>query len=88
MKKLKFSPSFIKKLKIVHHKDKKLSLKIQKQLNLFKLSPTHPSLRLHKLKGELEDVWSLSVTKSFRLLYIDNSEYYFFDMGEHDKIYR
>jgi addiction module RelE/StbE family toxin len=88
MKKIKFSPTFVKKLQIIKHIDIKLSIKIQKQLKLFQSSPTHQSLRLHKLKGEMKDVWSLSVTKSFRLIYINDSEYYFFDLGEHHEIYR
>lgn len=86
--KLKFGPTFEKKLKIINYKDKKLSIKIQKQLKLFQLNHHHPSLRLHKLKGDLKNVWSISVTISFRLLFIEDIEYYFFDMGEHDEIYK
>jgi mRNA-degrading endonuclease YafQ of YafQ-DinJ toxin-antitoxin module len=88
MKRLKFSPGFQKKLAAIHRRDKKLSLKIQKQLKIFLADPRHPSLRLHKLKGELKNVWSVSVDRGFRLLFIDDAEYYFFDLGEHDEIYQ
>ncbi len=88
MKKTVFSPTFQKKLKAISQKDQQLTRKIQKQLRLFQRDPRHPSLRLHKLQGELKDVWSVSVTMSFRLLYTEDAEYYFFDMGEHDEIYR
>ena len=88
MKHVVFSPTFVKKLKTLSIKDKNLLIKIKKQLHLFQLNPQHPSLRLHKLKGDLKDVWSISVTKSFRIIFEDSNTYYFFDMGEHTYIYR
>lgn len=88
MKPLTFSPTFIKKLKLIKQRNQTLSQKIKKQLESFQASPKHPSLRLHKLSGNLHQVWSISVTKSFRLIYQDNHSYYFFDLGEHSDIYR
>lgn len=69
-------------------KDKKLFGKVKKQLFLFKLNSRHPSLRLHKLKGNLKDAWSLSATMAFCLLFVEDSEFYFFDMGTHDQVYK
>ena len=86
--KLQFSPTFEKKLKTINHKDKKLSIKIHKQLKVFQINPHHPSLRLYKLKGDLKNVWSISVTIGFRLLFVEDNEHYFFDMGEHSEIYK
>ncbi len=88
MKRLVFSPLFQKKLRLINHRDQKLSLKIQKQLKLFQVDPRHPSLRRHKLKGELKNVWSLSIDRGFRLLFVEDEEYYFFDLGEHGEIYQ
>lgn len=88
MKTIKFSSNFQKKLLSLYKRDKQLTEKIRKQLKLFQDNPKHPSLRLHKLKGNLQNTWSLSVTMSFRLLFIEDTEYYFFDIGEHDEIYR
>ncbi len=88
MKTIKFSPTFQKKLQSFHRRDKQLSEKIKKQLILFQENPRHPSLRLHKLRGNLQNTWSLSITLSFRLLFIEDAEYYFFDMGEHDEVYK
>ena len=88
MKKITLSPSFQKQLKQLHKKDAKLFRKIQKQFVLFKSDPHHPSLRLHKLRGELRDVWSLSVTLNFKVLFIKDTKYYFFDMGTHDQVYK
>ena len=88
MKSFLFSPKFIKKLKGIVRTDRKLNQLIKKQLNLFKSSPKHHSLRLHKLRGNLSNTWSISVNKSFRLVYVEEgNSYYFFDLGFHDEIY-
>lgn len=87
MKSIVFSVLFLKKLRLLSKKDPKLVRKIQQQLKTFQIDPKTPSLRVHKLRGNLSHTWSISVTSSFRLLYIHDSEYYFFDMGEHDDIY-
>ena len=39
----------------------------EKTLNLFDLNPHHPSLRLHRLKGRLSDLHSVSVNISYRI---------------------
>ncbi len=88
MKKITFSPSFQKQLDQLKRKDKKLFNRVRKQFSLFKLSSRHPSLRIHKLKGNLRNVWSLSITMNFRLLFVEDVGYYFFDMGTHDQIYK
>lgn len=88
MKKIVFSPSFRKLLTQLQRKDRRLFEKVKIQLTFFEENPRHPSLRLHKLKGELQDTWSLPVTMDFRLLFVEDSEYYFFDMGTHDQVYK
>jgi mRNA-degrading endonuclease YafQ of YafQ-DinJ toxin-antitoxin module len=88
MKNILLSPDFQKKLLNVKKKDRGLFEKIEKQLKLFSIAPQHPSLRLHKLRGNLKNVWSISVSMNFRVVFLDEEEYYFFDMGFHDQIYR
>ena len=88
MKGLLFSPRFVKKLKQIKRTDSKLSELIKKQISLFRNSPKAHSLRLHKLRGNLKNTWSISINKSFRLTYIEETEsYYFIDLGFHDEIY-
>lgn len=36
---------------------------------LFRQNPFHPSLRLHKLKGKLEGLWSISVDMRYRIIF-------------------
>lgn len=76
------------KLRRLQKKDAKLLQKIRKQLALFVGDPQHLSLRIHKLQGDLKHVWSLSVTMDFRLLFVEDDAYYFFEMGTHDQIYK
>jgi len=62
--------------------------KIQKQLKTFKENITRPSLRTHKLKGNLTDTWSISIEGNVRLIYsVKNNEAIFFKLGNHDEVY-
>lgn len=88
MKPIAFSPTFVKKLTLISRKNPALKLAITRQIQVFQTNPAHPSLRTHKLKGNLHNVWSISLNKSFRLVYEQNGNFYFFDLGEHHEIYR
>lgn len=77
----------------IKRKDPKLLQKIIKQLENFQKDERHPSLRTHKLKGELEDYFSISITRqyrmSYRVFYKNNKEVaLFFIFGTHDEVYR
>ena len=67
--KAKLSPFVQKEVVQIHKKDKKLFSKIEKQIVLFETNPKHPSLRLHKLTGDLKNFWSISITRDFRMIY-------------------
>lgn len=88
--KAKFSPFVQKTIFQIHKKDRKLAEKIQKQIILFESNPEHPSLRLHKLSGALDHMWSLSITMSIRMVYklMSKETAYFVDIGTHDEVYR
>lgn len=89
MKDIEFSPDLLKKLKTISKKDKPLFTKVQKQLRLFQADPRHNSLRLHKLKGNLQNVWSISIDRNCRLLYTEDEDViYLFDIGTHDQVYK
>ncbi|NTU46031.1 type II toxin-antitoxin system mRNA interferase toxin, RelE/StbE family [Candidatus Roizmanbacteria bacterium] len=87
---LKFSPDIVEDLKAIKKRDAVLFRRIQKQLKLFQQSPTHHSLRLHKLSGNLQNLWSISINKSIRIVYIvlENNEAYFVAIGTHDQVYK
>ena len=76
-------------IKKIKKRDKKLYVKIEKQLFLFKQNNKHPSLRLHKLTGDQTGIWSMSIDKNMRMLFIViDDEAHFFDLGTHDEVYR
>ena len=78
--------SELKKLK---YKQPLLFKKIQKQLKTFKENVNHPSLRTHKLKGNLSNTWSISIEGNMRMIYtINNKEALFFKIGNHDEVYK
>jgi addiction module RelE/StbE family toxin len=87
--KAEFSPSLQKEIIKLQKKNKKLVNKIEKQIYLFEQNPIHPSLRNHKLSGNLNDMWSISITMGIRMLYQlqKDGSAYFTDMGTHDEVY-
>lgn len=86
---IRLSDEVVKKLRKIERKDKKLTLRIERQLALFSQNPKHPSLRLHKLTGELQDLWIISITKSVRMVYLQKrDEIHFTDIGTHDEVYK
>lgn len=86
---IKFFPEVLTRLKKIRKKNFFLYKKIQKQLELFRNNPHYPSLRKHKLKGNLKDSWSLTIEGNFRMLYYINSkgEAIFYKIGNHDEVY-
>lgn len=86
---IRFSDDVIKELRKISRKDRKLNIKIEKQLSLLSQNPKHPSLRLHKLTGKLQNLWSISITKSIRMTYLQKQdEVHFTDIGTHDEVYK
>jgi addiction module RelE/StbE family toxin len=71
-----------------HHSN--LLQKYKKTIFLLENNPTHPSLRLHKLKGELKEYHSISIDMEYRIIIdfiiIDN-RIFLIDIGSHDEVY-
>lgn len=89
MKSLKFSTYVLKKINEIQRRDNRLYKQILKQLNLLQQNPKLKSLRLHRITREIKNTWSISITKSFRMLYTETeTEYYFYKIGTHDEVYR
>lgn len=86
---LSFSSNALGDLKKIKQKRPQLIKKIEKQLKIFKLDPKHPSLRTHKLKGNLSNTWSISIEGNIRLIYtIKNGKAIFLKIGTHDQVYQ
>lgn len=84
-----FSTELSGDLKKIKNKQPLLFKKIQKQLKTFKGNIKHPSLRTHKLKGNLSNSWSITIEGNMRMIYtIENNEALFFKIGDHNEVYR
>ena len=62
----------------------------QKTLELLEIDPLHPSLRLHKLQGRLDDLSSISINMSYRILLyfeVQGEDIVLVDIGSHEQIY-
>ena len=88
--KTKISPLVQKEIINIQRKDKKLANRIEKQILLFEENPKHPSLRVHKLSGNRENMWSISITMSIRMVYllIDDDEAIIIKIGTHEQVYK
>ncbi len=64
--------------------------KYEKTIFLLTSNPFHPSLRLHKLKGELSEYYSVSIDMDYRIILdfiIVEKEIILIDIGSHDEVY-
>ena len=88
--KTKISPLVQKEIINIQRKEKKLANRIEKQILLFEENPKHFSLRAHKLSGNRENMWSISITMSIRMVYllIDDDLAIFIKIGTHEQVYR
>ncbi|MEK9132444.1 MAG: type II toxin-antitoxin system RelE/ParE family toxin [Patescibacteria group bacterium] len=62
-----------------------IQLKACKKEAIFRKNPFHPSLRLHKLKGKLDGLWSISIDMSYRIIFkpLENGVILFVSVGVH-----
>jgi proteic killer suppression protein len=62
----------------------------EKTLKLLELNPTHPSLRLHRLRGPLHDLHSVSINISYRItleFLLEDGKIVLVNVGSHDEVY-
>ncbi len=61
-----------------------------KTLQLLAANPSHPSLRLHRLRGKHEGLHSVSINVSYRItleLLIQDGQIIPINVGDHDAVY-
>jgi proteic killer suppression protein len=62
----------------------------EKTLQLLEINPFHPSLRLHRLKGPLKDLHSVTINISYRItleFLIDEKTIIPVNVGKHEEVY-
>ncbi len=86
-----FTHSYERKAAKFPGKHADLINRYRKTLELFRVNPFHPSLRLHGLKGRLKGLYSVSLSVQYRIsieFLVDKETVIPIDIGEHDIIYR
>ncbi len=90
MPKIIYTESYNKRASKFIKKHPELIGQYEKTLKLMEIDPKHPSLRLHKLKGKLSELYSISISISYRItidFIIENDIIIPIDVGSHDDVY-
>jgi len=85
-----YTNSYIKRASKFVKKHPDLISQYKKTLKLLEIEPSHPSLRLHPLKGKLKDLHSISINIFYRItleFIIIKKEIILVDVGHHDEVY-
>lgn len=83
---LYLTQSFQNKVGKLCKKNPQLKTSFKKQLTLFERNPRHPSLKLHKLKGNRSEQFAVWIEGDLRALCIvEDGRYIFFDLVKHDQ---
>jgi mRNA-degrading endonuclease YafQ of YafQ-DinJ toxin-antitoxin module len=88
--KLVFTESYTRRAIRFIRKHPEVRQQYEKTLQLLELNPFHPSLRLHKLKGRLSDLHSVSINLSYRItleFLIEGQTIIPVAIGAHDDVY-
>ncbi len=91
---LVWSSSFTRALKRKTRRRSHLRERIEETLRQLAEDPFHPSLRTHKLTGELSGTWACSVSYDVRILFefeqhpeSGEEEIFLLTIGTHDEVY-
>lgn len=85
---IKAAPSFIRQANKVLKRNSRLKNKFKQAIEKLINDPFEPSLKTHKLKGDLKEFWSCSVNYETRLRFkIIEDAIELMDIGPHDEVY-
>ena len=90
MPRIVYAESYIRRARRFLKRHPELLGQYEKTLRLLELNPSHPSLRLHKLAGRHDDLYSVSITISYRLtleFLIRENTVIPVTIGTHDEVY-
>ena len=86
-----YTPGYNRRAARFLKKHPELFPQYEKALKLLEINPFHPSLRLHRLQGPLNELYSVSINISYRVtleLILDEQQIILVDIGSHDEVYR
>lgn len=88
MTRIAFSSSFKRSFKKKIRQNVELEARYWRHIEAFLADPFQPSLRTHKLSGNLKDLWSFSIDADLRVIfYFENDLAVFINLGTHDEVY-
>ena len=85
-----YTDSYVKRAAKFIKKHPELLSQYEKTLKLLELNPYHPSLRLHKLRGKLSKLHSVSINISYRIsiyFLVEDDKIIPVAIGSHDDVY-
>ncbi len=89
MIKISYSKRFTRLLKKRISSSKSFEETFFQKIEIFSHYPFHPSLKTHKLSGNLDGYWSFSIEYNLRVIFYFNEDNnaVFADIGTHDEVY-
>lgn len=95
MRKIAWTPKSLRAFKRMVRQKPQLRPVIEETLEQLADDPFHPTLRTHKLSGELAGIWACSIDYSYRILFefVANPEsseeeaILLLNLGSHDEVY-
>ena len=90
MAEILYTDSYFKRAKKFIKKHPELVSQYEKTLKLLEINPCHPSLRLHKLYGNLSELCAVSINISYRItiiFLIQDDKIIPVDIGSHNEVY-
>lgn len=87
---IRLTDDYLKKIRkfIKRHKD--IVSRYDKTMQILRENPYHPSLRLHKLHGELNEYYSVSINIEYRIIMdfiVVDKIIIPLNIGTHDEVY-
>ena len=82
--------TYKKRLKKFLKKNPDMFDRYKKAILIMESDPYHPSLRLHKLKGGLQEYFSASINMKYRIIIdfiVRDKQIIPIDIGSHDEVY-
>lgn len=85
---IRATQSFLRQAKKNFKKNPNIRTNFQQVIDKLTDNPFEPSLKTHKLTGELKDFWSCSITYKIRMTFVIIDDIIeLIDIGAHDEVY-
>lgn len=85
---IEFHKNFLKNYRKRVLKNRKLDIKAEERIDLFKDNPKNPLLRDHSLTGDMKEYRAFWITGNIRIVYRKiGNKVMLYDIGSHPQVY-